>query len=89
MRRHRDRTNQPGRAFVDRDVPRQGKEKDRRIMLGLALLERHAHFGQPISESEIAAWCGCTDQAINNTIRKALSKLSKHPLARRLIAELN
>src|SRR4051794_2873653 len=59
----------------DFDVERMGGDKTARVNLGLALLELHCIPGQPLSQDDIAAWCGCTNGAIAVIERKALKSL--------------
>lgn len=48
-----------------------------RIALGLAVAEWHAQPGVPMSQDELAAFCGCTQQAIYQIERNALKKLRR------------
>lgn len=62
-------------ATRDRSVPMGGQAKTRRIDLGLELLARVTRPGHGHSLQDIAAWCGCTRDAILLTEQKALKKL--------------
>jgi transcriptional regulator len=65
------------RSQVDRDVALCGPEKSARIELGLALLERRCEWGKPVTQDEIAAWCGCSRSAIWQIEKRALRKIRK------------
>ena len=45
------------------------------VALGLALLSTVCIPGVPLTDSDIAAWCGCSRQAIQRIERIALRKL--------------
>jgi transcriptional regulator len=49
--------------------------KGERIDLGLSLLSLRTPPGVPVSQVEIAAWCGCRKQNISYLERRALRKL--------------
>ena len=51
------------------------REKTANIDLGLAILSVLANPGEPLTLDDIAAWCGCSRQAIENIERRALKKL--------------
>ena len=63
------------RRTIDRTVPMMGKEKTTRMDLGLALLELVAKPGAPLTQDDIALWCGCTRGAIYMEEKRALVKL--------------
>lgn len=68
--------NYEGEAGPDgRGIPRRkcGAKADR-INLGLALLSRRA-AGVPLIFDDIAAWCGCSEQAIVAIFQKAMRKV--------------
>lgn len=71
--------NQPatpyGRDTIDRDTPRCGADKRKRVDLGLDLLARRAMPGAAYSHTEIAAWCGCSAERIRQIERRALRKV--------------
>ncbi|MES2219377.1 MAG: hypothetical protein V4587_00235 [Acidobacteriota bacterium] len=58
-----------------------------RTMLGLELLSRVAMPKVCYTQQEIAAWCGCSHQAIYQTEKKALRKL-RHPAALKVLKAL-
>lgn len=62
-------------STIDQTVSRRGKDKQDRINLGLDLAARHAKPKQPMSASEIAAWCGCSKQRISAIEASAMKKL--------------
>ncbi len=68
--------SQPARDTIDRTVRRNGKDKSSRVDLGLALLTALAKPGRALTTTEIAAWCGCTNEGIRRIEQKALKKLA-------------
>jgi DNA-directed RNA polymerase sigma subunit (sigma70/sigma32) len=52
-------------------------KKQDRIDLGLALLKSSAHPGDTFSYDEIAAYCGCSANAVRDIEQKALAKLRR------------
>lgn len=68
-----------GRFLRDKSIAVNGREKSERIELGLHLLAAHSIPGARWTGAEIAAWCGCTYQAINRIERRALAKLRRNP----------
>ena len=72
---HEHAANARRSAMIDRSVPECGREKIARTDLGLALLQRRAIPGVPLSRDDLAAWCGCTTAAIYLLERRALKKL--------------
>lgn len=57
-------------------VPGEGPEaRSSRVDLGLALLSLVAKPGVPLTFDDMAAWCGCSRQAINFIYQRALRKL--------------
>ncbi|MEI8312045.1 MAG: helix-turn-helix domain-containing protein, partial [Verrucomicrobiota bacterium] len=54
----------------------------RRMDLGLALLQRRAVPGVPLTQEEIAAWAGCSKSTIWRIERRAIAK-AKRALAER------
>src|SRR5690349_9278796 len=60
---------------IDRETPLLGTAKRERIELGLALLAARAPKGVGHTSREIAAWCGCSVQAIQQIEKRALAKL--------------
>lgn len=63
------------RDTVDEEVAEEGKSKSERINLGLTLLSVAAKPGASFTIYDIAAWCGCTDQAVKKIQDTALMKL--------------
>lgn len=59
----------------DESVSSAGDDKSRRINLGLALLHRVALPRVAYGSDEIAAWAGCSQQAIERIEQAALRKL--------------
>jgi hypothetical protein len=53
----------------------RGRARSEAVDLGLALLSIAAKPGQPLPYEDIAAWCGCSEQAITQIARRALRKL--------------
>ena len=51
------------------------RERIARTDLGLALLSLVAQPGVPLTQQDIAAWCGCTRSNIYNIEQSALKKL--------------
>lgn len=77
----------------DREVAGCGPEKARRIDLGLSILAARVQPGAELSPHDIAAWCGCTCDAISLVQKRALMKLgnklkfgSKTKFGRELVA---
>lgn len=62
------------------DLPGGGRVKCRskseRINLGLALLSRRAK-GVPLTWDDMAAWCGCSEQALVAIFLKAMRKVRR------------
>jgi hypothetical protein len=58
--------------------PKTLAEKSQRINLGLALLSVLNSNCNPLTSQDIAAWCGCTTQAISAIERRALRKIWVH-----------
>lgn len=56
-------------------------EKRERFNLGLELARIHATPGQPMTQSELAEWCGVTSSLIYMIERKALKKLRRRASA--------
>lgn len=65
-------------ANRDRSVPMGGREKSRRIDLGLALLSCHAVPGVCYTQDEIANWAGCTSAMIYLIEQKAMKKVANY-----------
>lgn len=63
--------------LVDKSVSLNGRDKSRRIDLGLDLARMHSRFGSPMSVYEIAEWCGCSATRIQEIERQALIKIRK------------
>lgn len=59
----------------DAAAPDRGQDKTRRVDLGISLLHAVRVPGVAYDLREIAFWAGCTESAIQQTIRKALKKL--------------
>ncbi len=59
----------------DRSVAVCGSAKTARINLGLELLMIAALPGRALTQEDIAAWCGCTKDAVYQLEREALKKL--------------
>ncbi len=72
----------------DRTVPNGGKEKSRRIDLGIALLHQVALPGVRYTLQEQAEWAGCRHQAIQQIYTRALRKLQDALKADRETMEL-
>lgn len=71
-----ERQNQ--RDTIDLDAPLDGSlEKSQRTLLGLELLARHAKPGVMLTREDIAAWAGCTNEAIRRIEVRALRRLRK------------
>jgi len=66
--------------------PVRGPAKTRRIDLGLRVLQTLSAPGACWSCEEIAAWCGCSAQAVSAVEHRALGKLRRE-LERRGILE--
>ena len=66
------------------------KDKDCDIDLGLAISGATLKYGETRTEEEIAAFCGCTRQAINRLYRMGLQKLRNEHIFRKnpILAEL-
>jgi hypothetical protein len=64
------------RQNIDREVKLCGAEKTLRVDLGLELLARRAIYGVPLTQDDIAAWCGCSRDAIYFAEKMALKKLA-------------
>ena len=84
FRRHAD----PAKGIMSRDsicpdTPRTGAAKMARIDLGLALMRCYSVPGTAYTQSEIAAWCGCSSEAIRQIEDRAIRKL------RRLMASVH
>lgn len=54
------------------------QDRDIGIGIGIELLKRYSLRGVEISQSEIAAFCGISPQAVEQIERKALKKLRKY-----------
>jgi hypothetical protein len=54
-----------------------GLDKSARINLGIDLLHALRKPGARFTREEIAAWCDCSEEAIENIERKALEKLRR------------
>lgn len=72
--------SQPQRDTIDTTVRAAGKEKSARLDLGLALLQIALKSNRTLTCYDIAAWCGCTNVAIQNIERRALQKVRNHLL---------
>jgi len=59
----------------DRSVPVCGQRKTERVNLGLELLMILAQPGKQLTQEDIAAWCGCTKDAVYMMEREALKKV--------------
>ena len=62
---------------TDESVAKIGPEKSSRIDPGLSILEAVTPPGVPLSQTEIAVWCGCTSEAIRVMELRALRKLRR------------
>lgn len=51
------------------------RAQQERVDLGLAILSVLAIPGEPLTMDDIAAWCDCSRQAIEQIERKALKKI--------------
>lgn len=72
------RSRNATRDTYDELIPRNnGKAKSERIALGLELMSMSAKRGVEYTPTEIAAWCGCSDSAIQDIERTALRKLTQ------------
>jgi hypothetical protein len=60
----------------DRSIRACGPEKSQRINLGIDIAKACGVRG-PLTQQEIAVWCGCTPQAIEYIERRALKKLRR------------
>ena len=69
----------------DLDVPDSGLEKSQRTALGLELLAIHAKPGVTLTREDIAAWAGCTNEAIRRIEVRALRRLRKFGRAHRML----
>jgi DNA-directed RNA polymerase sigma subunit (sigma70/sigma32) len=67
-RAHREET-------IERDLG--GLDRVARTNLGLELLCMHAKRGVKLTRDDIAAWCGCTQEAIRRIEVQALRRLRK------------
>lgn len=65
------------RSTIDRGLRPNCREKTERIDLGMELLLLARGPNQTFSHFEIAAWCGCTGQAIRRIEQEALKRLRK------------
>jgi hypothetical protein len=65
------------RSTVDRRVVNNGKGKSARMDLGLELLRLATLPGAAWKPTEIAAWCGCSNEAIRMIERRALRKVRR------------
>lgn len=63
------------RISIDRSVPRCGGAKSRRVDLGLALLSVLVKPGRPLTQEDIALWCGCSRGGIYMLEQRAMKKL--------------
>lgn len=63
---------------VDRTLSHSGEDKSERINLGLAVLKCLRRPGATYTYQEIAAFCGCSDDAIRQLEAKALRRLQIH-----------
>lgn len=70
----------PRRDTIDNTVRICGREKSVRVDLGLALLMVVRKPHRRLTTTDIAAWCGCTNTAIDNIQHRALKKLRNHLL---------
>ena len=83
---HCERTSQ--RDTVDLDAPLDGSlEKSKRTDLGLELLAIHAKPGVMLTREDIAAWAGCTNEAIRRIEVRALRRLRKFGHASRMLSD--
>lgn len=60
----------------DRNMPRSGHIRRDRTDLGLELLSIAAKPGQELTLYDIAAWCGCTNEAVRRIYARALRKVT-------------
>lgn len=62
---------------IYKDCQERVSQRDRpaRMMLGLDIAEHHAQYGVPMSAHAIAAFCGCSPQAIRQVEAKVMKKL--------------
>lgn len=73
----RARQKERRRESSDTSVPQKGSARAERTELGLALLSLAGKPGIEYSCGEIAAWCGCTEEAIRKIESRALEKLQR------------
>jgi len=64
------------RSTRERGLPQNKGAKTARIDLGLALLAVAAKPGSELTHQDIAAWCGCTRDAIYLIEKSVLRKLA-------------
>lgn len=64
------------RAFTS-DPDLSGLDRKTRTDIGLELLARYAKPGVPLTRDDIAAWCGCTQEAIRRIEVLALRRVRK------------
>lgn len=65
------------RRELTRDPDLSGLDRSTRTLIGLELLSLHAKRGVKLTRDDIAAWCGCTQEAIRRIEVQALRKLRK------------
>jgi DNA-directed RNA polymerase sigma subunit (sigma70/sigma32) len=65
------------RRALTADPGLSGLDRSTRTMIGLELLAMRAKPGVTLTRDDIAAWCGCTQEAIRRIEVQALRRLRK------------
>lgn len=60
---------------IDRETQLIGPGKSARVDLGLELLRMAVKPGEELSRTDLAAWCGCSNTAIEKIERNAINKI--------------